>query len=669
MAIGLRHGSFLVLVAAGIAACGRDRADSNDPHDLTVRRSALIETPAFVQVGFATPQTPQVSVAVTFGGAQAAGNFIAVLVGWSDTTAQVTSVSDTSGNTYQVAAAPTTRPGELTHVIYYAKNIAAAAAGANVVHVAFSQAASYADVRVLEYSGVDRAAPLDVAVGATGNSAASASGSVATTNANDLLIAGNVVMTSTSQAGSDFVARVVTTPDGDLAADRVVSATGSYGATASLTGTGAWIMQMAAFRAATISDDTQPPSAATALTATAASSSQINLAWTAATDDVGVTGYLIERCQGADCASFAQVGTASGTTYSDAGLAAATSYSYRVRARDAAGNMGGLLERRGRHDADGSSRRPRVCPGELRGSADAADHGGRDLRSRPGAGAPQRRRGGLERLVGARELGLRQRGQCLRAGGGADRHERNRIAGHLLRKDIAAATAGANVVTVTFDQPANYADVRAVEYGGVDATAPLDVVASGQGTGITSSTPAVTTTNAVDLLVAANLVSTGTIGAGGGFVLRLLTDPDSDIVEDRVVSATGSYAATAPLTATGTWIMQMAAFKAASPTAPPPDQCHNAGTCDPATGSCSYPAKPNGTACDDGNACTAGDVCNAGSCQASDGVRVRRALTPVTTTGRATPADRRRRRRRRRTSSAGGSWTATAPTRPAAGTT
>ena len=216
-----------------------------------------------MQAGFATPQTPQVSVAVTFGGAQAAGNFIAVLVGWSDTTAQVTSVSDTSGNTYQVAAGPTTRPGELTHVIYYAKNIAAAAAGANVVQVAFSQAAAYPDVRVLEYSGVDRAAPLDVAVGATGNSAASASGSVATTNANDLLIAGNVVMTYTSEAGSDFVARVVTTPDGDLAADRVVSATGSYGATASLTGAGAWIMQMAAFRAATISDDTQPPSAAT----------------------------------------------------------------------------------------------------------------------------------------------------------------------------------------------------------------------------------------------------------------------------------------------------------------------------------------------------------------------------------------------------------------------
>ena len=44
------------------------------------------------------------------------------------------------------------------------------------------------------------------------------------------------------------------------------------------------------------------------------------------------------------------------------------------------------------------------------------------------------------------------------------------------------------------------------------------------------------------------------------------------------------------------------------------DQCHVAGTCDPATGACSNPAAPNGTTCNDGNACTAGDVCMAGSC-------------------------------------------------------
>ena len=86
--------------------------------------------------------------------------------------------------------------------------------------------------------------------------------------------------------------------------------------------------------------DTTAPSAPGALTATAASSAEIDLSWGAATDNVGVTGYRIERCQGAGCTGFVQVGTGAGRSYQDIGLAAATGYSYRVRAGDAAGNLG-----------------------------------------------------------------------------------------------------------------------------------------------------------------------------------------------------------------------------------------------------------------------------------------------------------------------------------------
>src|SRR5467141_707197 len=85
--------------------------------------------------------------------------------------------------------------------------------------------------------------------------------------------------------------------------------------------------------------DTTPPTAPTNLNATAASASQINLAWTASTDNVGVTGYRVERCQGAACSNFAQISTPTGTTFSDTGLTASASYSYRVRATDAAGNL------------------------------------------------------------------------------------------------------------------------------------------------------------------------------------------------------------------------------------------------------------------------------------------------------------------------------------------
>lgn len=44
------------------------------------------------------------------------------------------------------------------------------------------------------------------------------------------------------------------------------------------------------------------------------------------------------------------------------------------------------------------------------------------------------------------------------------------------------------------------------------------------------------------------------------------------------------------------------------------DGCHVAGVCNPSTGTCSNPVRPNGTACDDGIACTTGDTCTAGAC-------------------------------------------------------
>ena len=65
--------------------------------------------------------------------------------------------------------------------------------------------------------------------------------------------------------------------------------------------------------------DTTPPSAPGTLTATAASSGEVDLSWGAATDNVGVTGYDIERCTGASCTTFAQIAATSrtGTTYKD----------------------------------------------------------------------------------------------------------------------------------------------------------------------------------------------------------------------------------------------------------------------------------------------------------------------------------------------------------------
>src|SRR6185503_20112978 len=60
---------------------------------------------------------------------------------------------------------------------------------------------------------------------------------------------------------------------------------------------------------------------------------------------------------------------------------------------------------------------------------------------------------------------------------------------------------------------------------------------------------------------------------------------------------------------------QGGACQGANPvTCSPLDQCHVAGTCDPATGVCSDPNKSNGSSCNDGDACTQTDTCQSGSC-------------------------------------------------------
>jgi chitodextrinase len=85
--------------------------------------------------------------------------------------------------------------------------------------------------------------------------------------------------------------------------------------------------------------DTVAPTAPSGLTATAASDTQINLSWAASTDNVGVTGYKVERCQGAACSNFAQIAATTATTFNDTGLAPSTSYSYRVTATAASSSQ------------------------------------------------------------------------------------------------------------------------------------------------------------------------------------------------------------------------------------------------------------------------------------------------------------------------------------------
>ncbi|KQT16076.1 hypothetical protein ASG31_13950 [Chryseobacterium sp. Leaf404] len=78
--------------------------------------------------------------------------------------------------------------------------------------------------------------------------------------------------------------------------------------------------------------DTQAPTAPTNLAATGSSSNSVSLSWTAATDNIAVTGYMIY-------VNGTLHSTVSGTTANVSGLAPSTAYSFYVIATDAASNL------------------------------------------------------------------------------------------------------------------------------------------------------------------------------------------------------------------------------------------------------------------------------------------------------------------------------------------
>jgi chitodextrinase len=80
--------------------------------------------------------------------------------------------------------------------------------------------------------------------------------------------------------------------------------------------------------------DKAAPSTPSGLAATSSSGSSVSFAWTASTDDIGVTGYGVYR-------NGSLLGTASGTSYTATGLACGQSYEFAVDAFDAAGNRSG----------------------------------------------------------------------------------------------------------------------------------------------------------------------------------------------------------------------------------------------------------------------------------------------------------------------------------------
>jgi Domain of unknown function (DUF1929)/Bacterial Ig domain/Glucodextranase, domain B len=734
----------------------------------------VAQTPApinFIQGNYSVPQTPQATVTVAYPAAQSAGNINLVVVGWNDAKATVTSVSDSKGNSYTRAVGPTVRANRATQSIYFAPNISAAAANSNIVTVRFSVAASFPDIRILEYSGLDPVSPLVGGVGATGSSTTTNSGSLTTTVPNVLLVGANVVANLTTGPGAGFTSRMITDPNSDIVEDRVVTTIGSYSATAPQSPSGYWVMQMVAFKAATIGSDTIPP--AVAITShtnnQTVTTSPITVSGTASDSGLGNNGISSVTVNGvaasggtatgsgtanwsqsvtlnpgantiavvAKDASSAQnsttvqitvtynpsspdstgpavaitshinnqtvttspitvAGTASDSGLGNNGISSVTvngvaatggtavgsgtanwsrsialnpgSNTITVVAKDNSTNQNSTtvqitITYNPPSDTAGpalaitshtNNQTVTTSPITVSGTASDSGLGNNGISSVTvnGVAATGGTAVGSGTANWSRSIALNPGPNTITVVAKDNSTNQNsttvqitvtysptaasiafvqgnysvpqtpqatvtvaytgsQTAGNLnvvavgwndgtaavtsvtdskgnvyslavgptvlagqashaiyYSSNIVAAAANTNVVTVRFNVAAVYPDIRILEYSGLDHVTPLHTVTAATGSSATSNSGSLNVSVPNVLLVAANVVATVTSGPGSGFTNRMITNPNGDIVEDRVVTTAGTYSATAPLTSSGYWVMQMVAFGEA---ALPPD--------------------------------------------------------------------------------------------------
>ena len=567
------------------------------------------------------------SVSVVYGRAQTAGDLNVVVVGWNDAVSSVSSVTDTKGNIYSLAVGPTRGTG-LSQSIYYAKNIVAAAAGANTVVVKFSQTPAIPDIRILEYSGLSTTGPLDVTAGASGDSSSASSGSATTTAANELIFGANTVATAAAGPGSTFTSRIIT-HSGDLAEDSIVSTTGSYSATAPLTSSGNWVMQMATFESGVIT--TNPPTvlsvspssgsdnggtlvtitgtnfvsgaAATfggtdASDVTVVSSTSITAttpAATAGTVTVLVTnpngqsgslnnGYTYTpnptltsvspssgSVSGGTPVTITGTNFASGATVTFGGTAAtkvtfvsSTSITATTPAHAAGGVSVVVTNSNGLSGMLANGFIYNAIPSTIKFVQVAAATPQTPMSAVSVAYPSAQTAGDLNVVV----VGWNDTSSSVQSV--TDSHDNtytlavSPIRGTGLSQSIYYSkniASGSNTVTVTFNQAAAAVDLRVLEYSGANTLNPLDATASATGSSSTASSGSAPTNAANELVVAADMVYTANAGPGPGFTKRIITSPDGDLVEDEIVSTAGTYGATAPLTSSGPWVMQMATFK------------------------------------------------------------------------------------------------------------
>ena len=139
-------------------------------------RTVSSTTITYMQGNYATPQSPQTTVNVTFTAAQVAGDFNVIVVGWDDSTAVVSSVQYQWQHVY-LGGRPHHSEWNRVTIHLLCQEHCRGSGGSQHCHRNLCSAANYPDIRIVEYNGADPNNPLDVTSANTGNSSTSNSGS------------------------------------------------------------------------------------------------------------------------------------------------------------------------------------------------------------------------------------------------------------------------------------------------------------------------------------------------------------------------------------------------------------------------------------------------------------------------------------------------------------
>jgi large repetitive protein len=267
------------------------------------------------------------SVSAAFSSSNTAGNLIIAFVRM-DTTTQTVTITDSLGNSYIRAVSETQSTDGHQISIFYAKNIRA---GSNTVTATFSAANAHSWLAIYEYAGLGTNVALDQTAHGTGRNKSPTTGNTGTTrNARELLFAALGIPYSysgTVTAGTGYSLQQQNTASARAADEnQIVSATGTYAGTFSLSSNANWSAAMATFIAAPAVTTSSLPAA----TQTAAYSSTL-----AANGGTGAYNWsVVSGSLPAGLSLNATTGAISGTP------TASGSSSFTVQVSDANGNTG-----------------------------------------------------------------------------------------------------------------------------------------------------------------------------------------------------------------------------------------------------------------------------------------------------------------------------------------